>query len=44
MSPSDPGFDSYVDSLHATFTTELEALYYRHRAEYGWADRPLVIT
>jgi len=44
MDPCDPGFEPYVESVHATFTTELEALYYRHRAEYGWADRPLVIT
>lgn len=43
MSPDDPTFDAQVDATHATVVKELQALYDRHKAEYGWQDRPLSI-
>ncbi|KAG1673426.1 hypothetical protein FOA52_002191 [Chlamydomonas sp. UWO 241] len=39
----DPGFDAEVDRVHALVVSELQALYDRHKAEYGWANRPLVL-
>ncbi len=38
-----PGYDAEVDRVHALVVTELQGLYDRHKAEYGWQDRPLVI-
>ena len=39
----DPGFEAEVDRVHALVIKELQALYDRHKAEYGWKDRPLSI-
>ena len=39
----DPGFEAAVDRVHAQVVDALQALYDRHKASYGWADRPLVI-
>jgi hypothetical protein len=43
MSPDTPGFDSYVDQVHAQFVGEVERIYHTYKAEYGWANRPLVV-
>eukprot|EP00455_Lapot_gusevi_P046131 TRINITY_DN6023_c0_g1_i1.p1 TRINITY_DN6023_c0_g1~~TRINITY_DN6023_c0_g1_i1.p1 ORF type:complete len:134 (-),score=26.19 TRINITY_DN6023_c0_g1_i1:210-611(-) len=43
-SDKDPEFKSYVDSVHAQVIESLQRLYERHRAEFGWADKPLVIV
>ncbi|MEW5300702.1 MAG: hypothetical protein WDW36_003613 [Sanguina aurantia] len=40
---NDPDFEKKVDQLLALVVVEVQALYERHRAEYGWADRPLLI-
>ena len=32
-----------VDAVHARVLEALQALYDRHKASYGWADRPLSI-
>lgn len=37
------GFDAEVDRAHAAVVEELKGLYDRHKASYGWQDRPLVI-
>lgn len=39
----DPDFEKQVDVLLDTVINETIALYNRHRAEYGWADRPLSV-
>lgn len=36
-------FQKAVDDLHEACMAELQAMYDRHKAEYGWADRPLSI-
>eukprot|EP00879_Flechtneria_rotunda_P014757 GHRR01015421.1.p1 GENE.GHRR01015421.1~~GHRR01015421.1.p1 ORF type:complete len:285 (+),score=59.03 GHRR01015421.1:1233-2087(+) len=36
-------FNKTVDEIHAKVIAELQGLYDRHKASYGWADRPLVI-
>lgn len=38
-----PEFDQEVDRVHAQVVAALQDLYDRHKASYGWADRPLVI-
>jgi hypothetical protein len=43
MSPADPGFEEYVDQVHAQFVGEVERIFHTHKAEYGWADRQLVV-
>jgi hypothetical protein len=43
MAKTDPGFEAEVDRVHALVMSELQALYDRHKAEYGWKERPLVI-
>ncbi|PNH00671.1 hypothetical protein TSOC_013495 [Tetrabaena socialis] len=37
-------FDAVVDETHARVCEALQQLYDAHKAEYGWADRPLVIN
>lgn len=37
------GFEAEVDRAHAAVVEELKGLYDRHKAEYGWQNRPLVI-
>lgn len=39
----DPGFEAAVDALLGEALKGMQELYDRHRAEYGWADRPLSI-
>ncbi|WIA23591.1 hypothetical protein OEZ85_000302 [Tetradesmus obliquus] len=36
-------FNRTVDEVHAKVVAQLQELYDRHKASYGWADRPLVI-
>lgn len=36
-------FNRTVDDIHAQVVAQLQALYDRHKASYGWEDRPLVI-
>eukprot|EP00882_Tetradesmus_deserticola_P018110 GHRQ01019435.1.p1 GENE.GHRQ01019435.1~~GHRQ01019435.1.p1 ORF type:complete len:285 (+),score=101.13 GHRQ01019435.1:382-1236(+) len=40
---ADPKFDETVDAVHAQVVAQLQELYDRHKASYGWADRPLII-
>eukprot|EP00199_Chlamydomonas_sp_CCMP681_P002493 CAMPEP_0119107254 /NCGR_PEP_ID=MMETSP1180-20130426/9602_1 /TAXON_ID=3052 ORGANISM="Chlamydomonas cf sp, Strain CCMP681" /NCGR_SAMPLE_ID=MMETSP1180 /ASSEMBLY_ACC=CAM_ASM_000741 /LENGTH=335 /DNA_ID=CAMNT_0007092715 /DNA_START=5 /DNA_END=1012 /DNA_ORIENTATION=+ len=40
---SDPKFNDHVDQLLAASIQGMQDLYLRHRAEYGWPDRPLSI-
>jgi hypothetical protein len=44
MAPTDPRFEARVDEIHAAVCLEIARVYYRWRAEYGWADRPLIIA
>lgn len=39
----DPKFEEHVDTLLKQVVEGMQALYERHRAEYGWKDRPLSI-
>ncbi len=39
-----PEFERAVDDAHAAYMEALRGLYYRHRAAYGWGDRPLVMV
>jgi hypothetical protein len=41
--PSDPDFEAKVDATHALVVEELQALYDKHKEEFGWKDRPLSI-
>lgn len=41
---SHPEFEAAVEEAHGAYMAALEALYNRHRAAYGWADRPLVMV
>ena len=43
LSKDHPDFESTVDEVHQAFMAALQDLYDRHRGEYGWAHRPLVI-
>lgn len=43
MSRDDPAFDKTVDELLAKVIDEVQGMYDRHKAEYGWSDRPLSI-
>ncbi len=43
MSPEDPSFQAQVDATHAQVVQELQALYDRHKGEFGWEKRPLSI-
>ena len=36
-------FATEVDRAHAAVVEELRGMYDRHKAEYGWQNRPLVI-
>ena len=38
-----PEFEATVDRVHQQVIEALQDLYDRHRAEYGWEDRPLSI-
>jgi hypothetical protein len=41
---ADPeAFKKAVDEVHARVVTAVQELYDRHKAEYGWENRPLVI-
>ncbi|KAG2439722.1 hypothetical protein HYH02_010600 [Chlamydomonas schloesseri] len=40
----DPKFEEVVDATHAAVMAALQEAYDRHKAEYGWAGRPLVIS
>jgi hypothetical protein len=44
MPRSDPRFEAHVEAMHAAMVEGVRAVYYKHRAAYGWADRPLVIV
>ncbi|CAD7694886.1 unnamed protein product [Ostreobium quekettii] len=44
MPMTHPLFDQEVERLHALFMESLRALYYRHRGDFGWGDRPLEIV
>lgn len=39
-----PEFEQAVADAHASYMEALSDLYHRHREEYGWADRPLVMV
>jgi 2-acylglycerol O-acyltransferase 2 len=39
-----PDFEAAVDEAHAAYMAALADLYSRRRAQYGWADRPLVMV
>ncbi len=39
-----PQFEATVDKVHAQVCDALQAMYDRHKAEYGWDDRPLIIN
>jgi len=39
-----PGFEEAVAAVHDQYMGALAALYYAHREEYGWGDRPLVMV
>ncbi|KAF6266346.1 diacylglycerol acyltransferase [Scenedesmus sp. NREL 46B-D3] len=41
--PSDQGFAAAVDDAHARLVEAMQVLYDKYKAEYGWADRPLLI-
>eukprot|EP00878_Enallax_costatus_P001857 GHUV01002015.1.p1 GENE.GHUV01002015.1~~GHUV01002015.1.p1 ORF type:complete len:329 (+),score=100.81 GHUV01002015.1:293-1279(+) len=36
-------FNQTVDEIHAQVVQQLQDLYDKHKASYGWADRPLMI-
>ncbi|KAI8473144.1 MAG: diacylglycerol acyltransferase-domain-containing protein [Monoraphidium minutum] len=38
-----PDFEAEVDRVHGLVLSSLQELYDRHKASYGWADRPLSI-
>jgi 2-acylglycerol O-acyltransferase 2 len=38
-----PDFEATVDKVHKQVLDALQELYDRHKASYGWADRPLQI-
>lgn len=40
---SDPGFEAAVEETHAAYMHSLQALYNKHKGQYGWADHPLVM-
>uniref|UniRef100_A0A7S0YRY4 Acyltransferase n=1 Tax=Polytomella parva TaxID=51329 RepID=A0A7S0YRY4_9CHLO len=40
---SDPSFAAAVEELHAKVVQAVQKLYDDHKAEYGWADRPLEV-
>jgi len=43
ISPGDPGFTEAVDDLHKRVVEELKRVYEKHKIDFGWKDRPLVI-
>eukprot|EP00878_Enallax_costatus_P018901 GHUV01019924.1.p1 GENE.GHUV01019924.1~~GHUV01019924.1.p1 ORF type:complete len:310 (+),score=63.74 GHUV01019924.1:533-1462(+) len=44
VDPADKeAFSKAVDEVHAKVVDAVKGLYDRHKAEYGWEDRPLVI-
>jgi hypothetical protein len=44
VDPDDEGFEAAVEETHGRVVVALQGLYDRHKDEYGWGDRPLVIT
>ena len=40
----DPGFEARVEKVHAAYVEAIKKVYYTHRVDYGWGDRPLVIV
>ena len=44
MHPDAEGFEAAVEEAHGRVVEALQGLYDRHKAEYGWGDRPLVIA
>ncbi len=44
MQRGDPGFEEEVEAAHKRVVNELQALYDRHKAEFGWAHRPLEVS
>lgn len=43
VSRDSPDFEKTVDAVHAAVVRGTQELYDRHKATYGWADRPLSI-
>lgn len=43
LSRDDPGFEAAVDAAHGALIRAMVDLYDRHKHEYGWGDRPLVV-
>ncbi len=37
-------YEELVSKVHAQVCEALQKLYDDHKAEYGWADRPLIIN
>jgi len=44
LAADDPNFTKTVDELHGKFIESLQKLYDDNKQEYGWNDKPLVIT
>lgn len=43
VNKNDANFKKAVDDIHAQVVQQLQELYDKHKASYGWADRPLMI-
>ena len=43
MDPSDPRFDQAVDEFHKRMMEGIREVYEKHKSEYGWENRPLLI-
>jgi hypothetical protein len=44
MRRGDPGFEARVEEVHAAVVAAIRHVYYKHRDDYGWGDRELVIV
>mmetsp|Transcript_22134 Transcript_22134/g.61235 ORF Transcript_22134/g.61235 Transcript_22134/m.61235 type:complete len:334 (-) Transcript_22134:512-1513(-) len=44
LQPDHPEYEAEVDRVHKQVVDQLQDLYDRHKAEFGWADRPLRIA
>lgn len=44
MHRGDPRFEAQVEAVHAAVVEAIKKVYYRHRVDYGWGDRELVIV
>lgn len=44
VSPGDPGYADAVDAAHAALVDALVALYDKYKGQYGWQQRPLLVT